>query len=111
MDSPYDYIQIVNADDWGLVAIIPNNGAGDRAKKMASELNANNEQIQPQKIVTNKRRPITRMIVQEQPPVTQQTKSAKLETPHVYDGAIKSISFGNLASAKTRDNVLVGFRY
>lgn len=32
---PYDYVQIVVDDDWGLVGIVPTGGAGERMKRMS----------------------------------------------------------------------------
>lgn len=33
--QPYDYVQIVVDDDWGLLGIVPPGGAGERMKKMS----------------------------------------------------------------------------
>lgn len=45
----YDYVQIVVDDDWGLVGIVPNNGSGDRMKKMGIEpVTRETKQLQPQ---------------------------------------------------------------
>lgn len=35
MESPYDYVEIINDNNWGLLGIVPQNGSGDRIKKMA----------------------------------------------------------------------------
>lgn len=37
MVTPYDYVQLVSDDDWGLVGIIPNGGSANMSKSHPSE--------------------------------------------------------------------------
>ena len=84
MASPYDYVQIVIDDDWGLVGIVPPGGAGERAKKM-SMISPHNSQSQSQSPITNtnklpkkvpeatmvnvapRRKPVTRILTKTEP--------------------------------------------
>ena len=76
MVTPYDYVQIITDDNWGLVGIIPTNGSNfenpfknklghtgnnngiSDTKKISLNSGAINHQTVPEATVINKRRPI-----------------------------------------------------
>lgn len=141
MATPYDYVQIVAGDDWGLVGIIPNNGAAaSRAKNPFINTNQHvtgNLKPVPEATVVNRRRPIAHVMTKrvDDPPITraESTNISSLDNNINLNalngiGALESLSivdnktmriddsdlllFGeisNLAGARNRANVLVGF--
>lgn len=127
MASAYDYVQIVVDDDWGLVGIVPNNGSGDRMKKMAivpTRVKEDIFQIKEESLPKRK-------IISEAPLVREskvsQTESSKMINPNSLSGLTASepninqvlVSprqvdhfLGNISDgarvARRKDNVLVG---
>lgn len=84
--KPFDYVQIVVDDDWGLVGIVPPGNAGDRAKKLVNKFPLQNStqtqskieiqqesqvikqpprnslSITPEATIVNRRRPVTKIL-------------------------------------------------
>lgn len=107
MAAPYDYVQIVTDDDWGLVGIIPNNGTetpngnpfisintDDRVKRIPSNQNDSVPTITslPKATVVNRRRPNTNNIAKkvEVPPITRAESTISLYghtlNPNILNG-------------------------
>lgn len=103
MVTPYDFIQIIADDEWGLVGIIPPNEAGDKFKRMINISEQKFEQsdslpdekvnrtspkehkslgvIREAKIINSKRRAIIQDKSNEEIPTRHESKLDSLITP------------------------------
>jgi hypothetical protein len=127
MAAPYDYVQIVTDQDWGLVGIIPNNGSIQSGNSFTSmEKNAGRKTIEVPKIeatVINKRRShiistnnnsmITRAELINPTDIRNNVLSGiEYIQSKTNIGDTSDLLFGeisNLAGIGNRDNILVGF--
>lgn len=103
MDTPYDYIQIVTDDDWGLVGIVPNNGSGDKIheERKNQTVILNNSESSPKK-----KEPI---IIKKSSPAKEILKPLESEINVSYNTTYNDDI--NITDISKKDNLLTGLRY
>jgi len=132
MATPYDYVQIVADDDWGLVGIVPPGGIGERIKNMSVNKKEEGKKGEGKKeeekkkvkgkIITNNEIQVTTGVVtgvvtsKEIGKVNQNTLKGieKRKNEEVITEAYEKFPemFGNMvnnSAVRVRENLLVGF--
>ena len=88
MSSPYNYVNIINDDGWGLVGIIPHGETNNKFKQinLKSNQKSNPKTIQnnPEATIINRKRPIKHLITKKDnsPPVSFSTTPTNNQSEH-----------------------------
>lgn len=112
MAGVYDYVQIVVDDDWRLLGIVPNNGAGDKIKKMAIEGSGSMEVNVLEETLVKRPRP--KILIEMTPQITQaepEKRDREKDMIMTVANNRPELFLGNNSDTKKRlrENILPGF--